>query len=137
MTYAVSNPVSWIDQFFSDFDRSVSAGRVAPSFVPAVDVVENNDAYVLRAEIPGVAREHITVEVKDNHLVLGGKKDAVQRAETDRYRYVESRHGTFSRSFELPRNVKADAIDATYRDGVLTLRIPKVEEARPKAIEIR
>ena len=137
MTYAVSNPVSWIDRFFSDFDRNFASGRVAPSFVPSVDVVENNDAYVLRAEIPGVARENITVEVKDNQLVLGGKKESVERGETDRYRYVESRHGSFSRRFELPRNVKADAIEATYRDGVLTLSIPKAEEARPKAVEIR
>ena len=50
MTYAVSNPVSWIDRFFSDFDRNFASGRVAPSFVPSVDVVENNDAYVLRAD---------------------------------------------------------------------------------------
>jgi HSP20 family protein len=102
-----------------------------------VDVVENSDAFVLRAELPGVAREDINVEVKDNRLVLSGKKEAVQRGEEGKYRYVESRYGTFSRSFELPRNVKADAVEATFKDGALTLRIPKVDEAKPKAIEIR
>lgn len=134
MTYAVSNPVNWIDQFFNDFDRN---WRGAPSFVPAVDVVEERDAYVLRAELPGVTREDIRVEVKDNHLVLSGKKEAVQRGEEGKYRYVESRHGSFSRSFELPRNVKADAVEATFKDGALTLRIPKADEAKPKAVEIR
>ena len=137
MTYTVANPVNWIDQFFNEFDRNFAGSRVAPSFVPAVDVVEHADAYVLRAELPGLSRENITVEVKENHLVLSGKKDATTRGEEGKYRYVEARHGAFSRSFELPRNVKADAVEASYRDGVLTLRIPKVEEARPKAIEIR
>jgi HSP20 family protein len=134
MTYAVTNPSTWIDQFFTDLDRN---WRGANSFVPAVDVVENSDAFVLRAELPGVAREDINVEVKDNRLVLSGKKEAVQRGEEGKYRYVESRYGTFSRSFELPRNVKADAVEATFKDGALTLRIPKVDEAKPKAIEIR
>ncbi len=135
MTYAVSNhPVNWIDQFFTDLDRN---WRGANSFVPAVDVVEEGDAYVLRAELPGVARENISVEVKDNHLVLSGKKEAVSRGEEGKYRYVESRYGSFSRSFELPANAKADAIEANFKDGALTLRIPKVEEARPRAIEIR
>lgn len=139
MTYAVAHPYNasnWIEQFFSDLDRGfASSGR--NSFVPAVDVVENNDAYVLRAELAGVAREDITVEVKENRLVLSGKKEAVQRGEEGKYRYVESRHGTFSRSFELPRNVKADAVEATFKDGALTLRIPKADEAKPKSVEIK
>lgn len=141
MTYTVSHPArtsNWIEQFFNDFDRGIAANaRGGASFVPAVDVVEQKDAYVLRAELAGVAREDINVEVKDNHLVLSGKKDVVERVEEGHYRYVESRHGSFSRTFELPRNVKADAIEATFKDGALTLRIPKADEARPKSIEIR
>lgn len=139
MTYTVAHPArtaNWIEQFFNDFDRGFTAsGRTG--FVPAVDVVEHKDAYVLRAELAGVAREDINVEVKDNHLVLSGKKEAAPRVEEGHYRYVESRSGNFSRSFELPRNVKADAIEATFKDGALTLRIPKADEARPKTIEIR
>jgi HSP20 family protein len=134
MTYAVANHSNWVDQFFNDFDRN---WRGAANFVPAVDVVEEPAAYVLRAELPGVARENITVEVKENHLVLSGKKEAVQRGEEGKYRYVESRHGSFSRTFELPRNVKADAVEANFKDGALTLRIPKADEAKPKSIEIR
>lgn len=144
MTYTVSHPAraahatNWIEQFFSDFDRGFAAnGRAAASFVPAVDVVEQKDAYLLRAELAGVAREDINVEVKDNHLVLSGKKNAAERGEEGHYRYVESRHGNFSRTFELPRNVKADAIEATFKDGALTLRIPKADEAKPKTVEIR
>jgi len=141
MTYTANYPArtnNWIDQFFNDFDRTFSvSGRAAASFVPAVDVVEQKEAYELRAELPGVAREDISVEVKDNHLVLSGKKEAVARGEEGHYRYVESRHGQFSRSFELPRNVKADAIEASFKDGTLTLRIPKAADALPKTIAIR
>jgi HSP20 family protein len=138
MTYAVANPANWIDHFFNDFDRSFStSGRGAANFVPAVDVVEDASAYVLHAELAGVPRENITVEVKENRLVLSGKKEAVQRGEEGKYRYVESRHGSFSRTFELPRNVKADAIEASFKDGALTLRIPKADEAKPKTVEIR
>jgi HSP20 family protein len=141
MTYTVNHPAraahaaNWIEQFFSDFDRGVT--NTVPTFTPAVDVVEEKEAYVLRAELAGVAREDINVEVKENRLVLSGKKEAVQRGEEGKYRYVESRHGSFSRTFELPRNVKADAIEATFKDGALTLRIPKADEAKPKTVEIR
>jgi HSP20 family protein len=144
MTYSATHPArathptNWIEQFFSDFDRGFTpASRAAASYVPAVDVVESAEAYELRAELPGVAREDINVEVKENRLVLSGKKDSVKQSEEGKYRYVESRHGAFSRSFELPRNVKSDAIEATYKDGVLTLRIPKADEAKPKTVEIR
>jgi HSP20 family protein len=140
MTYTTARPVhtaNWLEQFFNDFDRGLASGSRAATFTPAVDVIEHADAYVLRAELAGVAREDISVEVKENRLVLSGKKEAVQSGEEGKYRYVESRHGTFSRSFELPRNVKSDAIEATYKDGTLTLRIPKADEAKPKTVEIR
>ena len=135
MTYTVANPVNWLDQFLNDVDRTWRTQT--PSFRPAVDIVEEKDAFVVRAELPGVARENITVEVKDNHLVLSGKKESVERGEEGKYRHLESRHGTFTRTFELPRNVKSDAIEAAFKDGALTLRIPKADEAKPKAVEIR
>lgn len=135
MTYTVANPANWLDQFFNDVDRSWRTQT--PSFRPAVDIVEDKDAFVVRAELPGVAKENITVEVKENHLVLSGKKESVELGEEGKHRHHESRHGSFSRTFELPRNVKADAIEAAFKDGVLTLRIPKADEAKPKAVEIR
>ena len=135
MTYTVANPVNWLDQFLGDVDRSWRTQ--APSFRPAVDIVEEKDAFVVRAELAGVAKENINVEVKDNHLVLSGKKDSADHGEEGKYRHVESRYGSFSRTFELPRNVKSDAIEASFKDGALTLRIPKADEAKPKAVEIR
>ena len=135
MTYSVANHANWLDQFFNDVDRNWRSQ--APGFRPAVDIVEDKEAFSVRAELPGVSKENITVEVKDNHLVLSGKKDAVERGEEGKYRHHESRQGNFSRTFELPRNVKSDAIEASFKDGVLTLRVPKADEAKPKSIEIR
>ena len=135
MTYTYARPANWLDQFFNDVDRNWRTQ--APSFRPAVDVAEEKDAFVVRAELAGVAKENINVEVKDNHLVLSGKKESVEYGEEGKYRHVESRYGSFSRTFELPRNVKADAIEASFKDGALTLRIPKADEAKPTAVEIR
>ena len=139
MTFTLANPAfsntaNWLDQFLSDVDRNWRTQT--PSFSPAVDIVEERETFVVRAELPGVAKENINVEVKDNRLVLSGKKEALEQTEEVSYRSVESRYGNFSRTFSLPRNVKSDAIEASFKDGVLTLRVPKAEEAKAKAVEI-
>lgn len=135
MNTALINPTAWIDQFFDEFDKGWRRGQ--PDFVPTVDVLEERDAFLLRAELPGVTKENLTVEVKENRLVLSGKKETVAHSEEGKYRYAESRTGAFSRTFELPRNVRSEAIEAEYKDGVLQLRIPKAEEAKPKAVIIK
>jgi HSP20 family protein len=142
MTHAVYSPATWLDQFFTDFDRAVVAGGVAKrAFHPPVDIAEEKEEFVLRAELPGVAKENLKVEVKERRLTLSGeKKNAwegrVGEAPRGEYRYAETGHGAFSRTFELPRNVQGDAIKAEFKDGVLTLRIPKVQEALPRTISI-
>ena len=130
-----TRPNPWLDRFFDGVERGFSSER--SGYVPAVDVVETADAYVVRAELPGVPKENLTVEVKENRLILSGRKEAAARAEADRFRHTESRSGNFSRVFELPRNVKSDAIEAEHKDGILTLRIPKAEEAKPKTVDIK
>lgn len=131
----VYNPAKWLDQFFNEFDNGFTAKT---GFAPAVDIVEEKEDYVLRAELPGVAKENIKVEVKENRLTLSGKKES---AWTDKsvgeYRYAESTHGSFARVFELPRNVSGEAIKAEYANGVLLLRIPKAKEALSRSIEIK
>lgn len=128
-------PNPWLDRFFDEVERGFTPER--SNYVPAVDVVETADAYNVRVELPGVPKESLTVEVKDNRLVLSGRKEAVAQSEEGRYRYSESRSGNFSRVFQIPRNVKSDAIEAEHKDGVLNLRIPKAEETKPKTVEIK
>ena len=138
----VYNPAAWLDQFFSDFERSPGSSK--GNFRPAVDILEEKEDFVLRAELPGVPKENIKIEVKENRLTLSGTKESIagnrggavdNRA--GEYRYVESAYGTFSRSFELPRNVSGDSIRAEYANGVLTLRIAKAKETLSRTIEIK
>ncbi|MBW8887297.1 MAG: Hsp20/alpha crystallin family protein [Fibrobacteres bacterium] len=130
----VYNPAKWLDQFFNDFDSNGSAKQ---GFAPAVDVVEDKEEFLLRAELPGVPKENIKVEVKENRLTVSGNKESFHKDTKGEYRYVESSYGAFSRTFELPRNVQGGEIKAEYAHGVLTLRIPKAKEALSRTIEIR
>lgn len=103
---------------------------------PAVDVLESKDAYLIHAELPGMKREDIKVEVKDGVLVLSGERKAEKLADGVEYRHAERVSAKFWRSFSLPETVKQDGIEASYKDGVLEIRVPKVEKAKPRQIEI-
>ena len=103
---------------------------------PAVDVLESKDSYLVRAELPGMKKEDIKVEVKDGTLVLTGESKSEKPAEGVEYRHVERVASKFWRSLSLPDTVKQDGIVATYKDGILEIRVPKAEEAKPRQIEI-
>ncbi len=132
----VYNPATWLDQFFSDFDK-VAVGNTKGNFNPNVDILEEKENFVLRVELPGIPKENIKVEVKENRLILSGKKESSTEQFEGQYRHVESKVGPFSRSFELPRTVSGDDIRAEYQNGVLVLKIPKAKEAQSKSIEIK
>jgi len=123
------------DWFDSDVDRSSAQPRTSIGY-PAVDVLEGKDAYLIRAELPGMKREDIHIELKDGNLVLSGERKADALADGVKYRHVERVAAKFWRSFSLPETIKQDSIEATYKDGVLEVRIPKAEEAKPRQIEI-
>lgn len=103
---------------------------------PAVDVLESKDSYLIRAELPGMKREDFKLEVKDGTLTLSGERKSEKPAEGVEYRHVERVDAKFWRSFNLPETVKHDAIEATYKDGVLEVRVPKAEQAKARQIEI-
>src|SRR5689334_6668395 len=101
-------------------------------WVPAVDIYEGNDhELVIKAELPDMKREDITVTFENNVLTLSGERKASEEIGRDRYQRLERFHGTFSRSFTLPATVDAANISATYKDGVLTVRLPQRAEAKP------
>lgn len=106
-------------------------------WAPAVDVEETADELLLRAELPGLRREDIEVELEDGILTIQGEKKYEKRDENAQGLLYERRWGTFNRRFTLPRAVAADQISASLEDGVLTVRIPKAEEARGRKIEVR
>jgi HSP20 family protein len=106
------------------------------SWRPAVDVLESKDAYLIRAELPGMKKEDFNLEVKEGILTLTGERNAEKLAEGVQYRSVERVSGKFVRSFSLPKTVNHDAIEAAYKDGVLEVRVPKAEEAKPRQITV-
>jgi HSP20 family protein len=108
------------------------------SWVPAVDIYENDaHEYVIKAELPDMKREDINVTVENDVLTLKGERKADVDPASDQYHRVERYYGSFTRSFVLPSTVDASRISASYRDGVLTLRIPQREEAKPRQIEVQ
>jgi len=121
--------------FNSLFDEqgTPSGGR---RWVPAMDLVEGGGAYVLRADLPGLSREDIAVEVDGNVLTVSGERSSERSAEDEGYVRVERAHGSFSRSLTLPEGVDPKAVVATVEKGVLEVRIPKPEQRRPHRVEV-
>jgi HSP20 family protein len=107
------------------------------AWAPPLDIFEKHDHLVIRAEIPGVQKEDMTVRVDNGVLTLRGeRKQDTEVGEENAYR-LERVYGTFTRSFSLPTTVDAAKVTATYRDGILEVSVPKVETARPREVEIK
>ena len=107
------------------------------AWVPPVDIFENDKhELVLKAELPDVAREDISLRVENNTLTVSGHKKAETDVKEQQYRRIERSYGSFSRSFTLPATVDASAIAADYKNGVLTVRLPLREEAKPRQIQV-
>lgn len=123
-----------MDDFFAPFNRMGSSMRT-----PDTDVMETEDHIRVTTELPGMRAEDIDVSLENNILTISGEKKAEREESDERHNYhlTERRWGRFSRAFVLPREVEADRIEASYRDGVLTVSIPKSERAKPRRIEIR
>jgi HSP20 family protein len=121
------------DQMFRAFGGEIERR----TFAPAVDIFENGDAIFVKAELPGVKPEEVTISVDNNVLTLSGERKLERAAEREGYRRVESTYGCFTRSFALPESVKADEVEADLSEGVLTIKIPKKPEVAPKRIEVK
>ena len=120
------------------FEDSVARrGQAEPaSWAPAVDVYETENELVVKADLPDVQEKDIDVRVENNTLTIRGERRFSNEVHEDNYLRVERAYGTFTRSFSLPDTVNTEAIKAEYRDGVLSVRMPKREETKPKQIKI-
>ena len=107
------------------------------SWIPPVDVVEDKDAVQITAELPGVKLEDVKISLENNLLTIRGEKRQVAEEQADRVHRYERSYGIFERSFMVPTTVDADHIQATYDVGVLTVRLPKVEKAKPRQITVK
>jgi HSP20 family protein len=109
----------------------------AATWVPPVDIYQNGDQeLVLKAEVPDMSREDIDITVENYVLTIKGEKKLSGDAKEEQFHHVERRYGAFSRSFSLPRTVDASKVSAEYRNGVLTVKLPLREEAKPRQIKV-
>ena len=119
-----------------DRSRGEREVMVAGTWAPAVDIYETPDSIVLQAELPGLSKDDIDIQVRDNVLTLKGERRSEKEVKEGNYLRVERAYGGFQRAFTLPAAVQADRIRAVFKDGVLDVSIPKAEEAKPKQIKI-
>lgn len=119
-----------------DRSRGEREGMAAATWAPAVDIYETPDSIVLQAELPGLSKDDIDIQVRDNVLTLKGERRSEKEVKEGNYLRVERAYGGFQRAFTLPAAVQADKIRAVFKDGVLDVSIPKAEEAKPKQIKI-
>lgn len=127
-----------MDNMFNNFlgrysDRDWGSG----AWQPSVDLVENDDNFLMTAELPGMKKEDITLNLVNNVLTLKGEKKTERELKEDKYYRLERSAGSFQRSFNLPADVQVDKVTAEFKDGVLKVTLPKKEEVKPKSIPIK
>lgn len=103
---------------------------------PAVDVIEEADAIVLKAELPGMSPDQVGIECEDDRLTIKGERKFEEKTESEGHRRIERGYGRFVRSFGMPKTAKLDEIEATFHDGILEIRVPKAAEVAAKKIPI-
>jgi HSP20 family protein len=128
-----------MNQLFEDTlsrTRGREEGLAAGMWTPAVDIYETGESVVVKAELPGLTKEQVGIEVKDGILTLKGERKVEREVKEENYHRVERAYGTFQRSFSLPASVDQEKIGATLKDGVLEVTLPKKEQAKPKQISV-
>jgi HSP20 family protein len=125
-----------VGQFFGRGGDGEEATWGRGIWAPPVDIYETDEAFVLKAELPGFSKEDVQVELHENRLTLRGERKHESEAKEEQYHRRERAYGRFERVFWLPTPVDADKIQATFKEGVLDLRLPKSETAKPKRIPI-
>jgi HSP20 family protein len=113
-----------------------NSGSALRRWMPAMDLVEKDDAFVLRADLPGLSEDDINIELEDGTLTVSGERKAEHESKNEGYYRVERAFGSFSRSLTLPKGVDPESVTASFDRGVLEVRIPKPEKRKPRRIEI-
>lgn len=121
---------------FEQMGRMVGGVEPSVGFIPAFEVKETKDAYIFKADVPGVREGDLDITLTGDRLTISGKRETEKQEDTDRFYAYERSYGSFTRSFTLPEGVDADHINADLKDGVLHLRLPKQPELQPKRIQV-
>jgi len=126
-----------LDRFFSPSLLEEAELPTPTTWYPMVDIVEKKDEYIVNAELPGMKKDDIHITFKDGVLTIEGERKQEKEEKDVDFHRVERRYGKFCRTFQIPDAIKEDKINAVYKDGILTVHLPKAEEARPKEIEVK
>jgi len=126
-----------IDSFFSDFFNAPMLWSDSGNFYPAVDIQETENDIMMSFEIPGMEKENIKVSIENDILTISGDRNLRHEEKDDNYIRTEIRSGSFCRSFSLPKGVDSRKIEASYKNGILKVKLLKAEEAKPKQIEVK
>ena len=123
------------------FSRAFGQGEAQPSsagaWSPALDVEENEDAFTIHVELTGVSPDDTEITLEENVLTIAGERRFYDEKDTDGFRRIERAFGRFHRAVRLPDRVNASGVEATAKDGLLTIHVPKAEEAKPRRIEVK
>jgi HSP20 family protein len=125
---------SLLDEMFTDWPRETAPAGIA---VPSVDITESDGEYRVHAELPGVEKDDVTVEVEQGVLCIRGEKKSRRDEKNERGRRLECSYGAFSRSFTLPQDADPERISAEFKNGVLDVKIAKQPESKPKQIAVK
>jgi HSP20 family protein len=127
-----------INRMFDSFFRgTLSDTDELTAWSPSVDIAERENDCVVKVELPGVSKDDVRITLQDNTLTIRGEKKQEKESKESNYHRVERSYGSFQRTFTLPTAVRADKVDASYKDGILSITLPKAEEAKAKQIEVR
>ena len=127
---------NWNNMFEEFFRSDVTDDTVERVWVPRVDIIENEGGYKVYADLPGMVREDLNIDLEDGVLTINGERKRPTDSEKDVLRRNERAYGKFSRSFRLRDSIDVEKIDASFKDGVLVLTLPMLEKALPRKIEI-
>jgi HSP20 family protein len=110
---------------------------LSADWAPSVDILEDDKAYTIKADLPEVKKEDVKVTVENGVLVITGERHAEKEEKGRRYRRIERSHGSFVRSFTVPEDADAGKVVATFKDGLLIVTLPKSDEAKPRTIDVK
>lgn len=126
-----------IDQLFDHIKSDSFEEEAYKTFMPAVDILERENDFNIKVELPGVEKSDVKITVQNDVLTIRGEKKKVSEKKEENYTRTERSYGIFQRSFTLPASVTSEKIEASYDNGVLSVTIPKLEEAKPQEIEVK
>jgi len=132
----LQNEMNRLFSTFFDAPTPTNAGATLRRWIPAMDLVETEDDFVLKADLPGLSESDVNIELEDNVLTISGERKAEHEQRKEGYYRVERSFGSFARSLTLPEGVDPDKVRASFDRGVLEVRIPKPEERKPRKVTI-